>query len=99
MCAFIGAQAQVDVKKTNGRNPLVELAQSIDILAPPSALDQLRGERVADDWQDDPRLAPRVPADPESGVEAANSPGSYEAFAAMFGAQRPPGPPPGGDEG
>ena len=98
MCAFIGAQAQVDTKRTGGRNPLVELAQSIDILAAPGDLDQLRGERVADNWEDDPRLAPRVSADPENGVEAANSPGSYEAFAAMFGAQLPSGPPPGGEE-
>ena len=32
VCTFIGAQAQIDTEKTGGRNPLVDLAQSLDIL-------------------------------------------------------------------
>lgn len=94
MCSFIGAQAQIDTKRSGGRNPLVELAQSIDILDGKSdaerELDAMRGPRVADDWRDDPRLA-QVAADPEHGVEAANSPGSFEAFSAMFGMPMPNG--------
>lgn len=94
MCSFIGAQAQIDTKRTGGRNPLVELAQSIDILGGQSDAERelaaMRGPQVAANWQDDPRLA-KVAADPEHGVEAANTPGSYEAFAAMFGTP-PPGP-------
>lgn len=93
MCAFIGAQAQVDTKKTGGKNPLVEMAQAIDILRPPDAeLDELRGEKVAENWEDDPRLQRPVAADPEAGVEAANATGSYEGFMAMFGGSPvPPG--------
>jgi hypothetical protein len=96
VCTFIGAQAQIDTRRSGGRNPLVELAQAIDITGAPSAaereLDAMRGPRVADSWQDDPRLA-RVAADPDAGTEASNPSGSYEAFASMFGAP----PPPAGD--
>lgn len=92
MCKFIGAQAQVDISKHGGRNPLVDMADSIDILGGKTAeereLDAVRGPKVADHWQDDPRLAP-VPADPAAGVEASNGAGSYEALLSAFG-----GPPP-----
>ncbi len=90
MCAFIGAQAPVDTKQTGGKNPLVELAQSIDILGGAGQeLDKIRGEKVADDWRDDPRLQRPVAADPEAGVEASNAPASYEGFLAMFGGGSP----------
>jgi hypothetical protein len=92
ICSFIGAQALVDTEKTGGRNPLVELAHSIDILGKRSPeeqeLDRIRGPRVADSIEQDPRFA-RVAANPDTGQEAANAAGSYEAFMAMMG-----GPPP-----
>jgi hypothetical protein len=92
VCQFIGAQAQVDVSKHGGRNPLVEMAASIDIFGGRSAeeqeLDRIRGPKVADNWQDDARFSP-VAADPAAGVEADNPAGSFEAFSAMFS-----GPPP-----
>jgi hypothetical protein len=92
VCKFIGAQAQVDVSKHGGRNPLVDMADDIDILGGKTdaerELDAIRGPVVAERWQDDPRLAP-VAANPEAGVEASNGAGSYEALLAAFG-----GPPP-----
>lgn len=92
VCQFIGAQAMIDTEKTGGKNPLVELAQSIDILGGKSPeeqeLDRIRGEKVADRIEDDPRFA-KVAADPDTGTEAANGQGSYEAFLMAFG-----GPPP-----
>jgi hypothetical protein len=92
MCSFIGAQAPVDTSKHGGRNPLVEAAREISIFGDKSdaerELDRIRGPRVADSIEDDPRFA-RVQADPEKGVEAANGAGSYEAMMAMFA-----GPPP-----
>lgn len=92
VCSFIGAQAQVDTGKTGGRNPLVELARSIDIFGVKTpeeqALDDIRGPVVADDVRNDPRFG-QVQADPDKGVEASNAAGSYEAFMAMMG-----GPPP-----
>lgn len=94
MCSFIGAQAPVDTRKTGGRNPLVELAQALDIFGGKSPeeleLDRIRGPVVAANWRDDPRFA-RVAADPEHDVDAANPPGSFEAFASMFGGLPPEG--------
>jgi hypothetical protein len=88
VCVFIGAQAQIDTEKTGGRNPLVDAAKELDIFGGKSGrdkeLDAIRGEKVADDWRDDPRLAP-VAADPEKGVEASNASGSFEAMLAMMG--------------
>jgi hypothetical protein len=88
VCVWIGAQAQIDTEKTGGRNPLVDMAQELDILGGKSdrdrELDAIRGEKVADDWRDDPRIAP-VAADPDKGVEAANPAGSLEAMLAMMG--------------
>ena len=96
MCSFIGAQAMIDTDKHGGRNPLVELAASIDIFGRKTdaerELDEMRGERVADRLEDDPRFA-RVAADPAQGVEAANGPGSFEALSGVFGV------PPSGPEG
>lgn len=92
VCQFIGAQAMIDTDKTGGKNPLVELAQSIDILGNKSPeeqeLDRIRGPKVADSIADDPRFG-KVAADPDTGQEAANGQGSFEAFMTMFG-----GPPP-----
>jgi hypothetical protein len=92
VCQFIGAQAMVDTKAHGGKNPLVELAASIDIFGGKSPeeqeLDRIRGPKVADSVEDDPRFG-KVAADPDAGVEAANASGSYEAFMAMMG-----GPPP-----
>jgi hypothetical protein len=94
VCQFIGAQAMIDTDKTGGRNPLVELAQSIDIFGARSPeeqeLDRMRGPKVADSVDQDPRFQGKVAADPAAGVEAANAPGSFEAFSAMFGAAVPP---------
>jgi hypothetical protein len=58
-------------------------------------LDAIRGEKVADSIEDDPRFA-RVAADPQHGVEAENGTGSFEAFFSMFGGGG--APPPGGGE-
>jgi hypothetical protein len=92
VCQFIGAQAMVDTKQHGGRNPLVELAASIDILGGQSPeereLDRIRGPKVADRIEDDPRFA-RMAADPDTGQEAVNGAGSYEAMMRMFA-----GPPP-----
>ena len=92
ICSFIGAQAPVDVDKHGGRNPLVEMAASIDIFGTKSPeeqeLDRIRGPAVAARVEDDPRFG-KVAADPEQGVEASNSAGSYEALMAAFA-----GPPP-----
>jgi hypothetical protein len=92
VCQFIGAQAMVDTSKTGGKNPLVEMAAAIDIFGVKSpeeqALDAIRGPRVADSLEDDPRFA-KVAANPDAGVEADNGQGSYEAFMTMFS-----GPPP-----
>lgn len=96
VCQFIGAQAQIEYK--GNRNPLVEMATNIDIFAGRTQEDQelerIRGPRVADRIEDDPRFAP-IPAQPDKGVEASNAEGSYEAFQAMFGgAQLPAAPQP-----
>jgi hypothetical protein len=92
VCQFIGAQAMVDTKQHGGKNPLVEAAASIDIFGDKSPeeqeLDRIRGPRVADSVEDDPRFG-RVAADPGAGVEASNGSGSYEAFLSLMG-----GPPP-----
>jgi hypothetical protein len=87
VCTFIGAQAQIDPDKHGGRNPLVDAAQALDILGgrtPEEELDRMRGPRVADRIEDDPRFA-RVAADPAKGIEAANPDGSFEAMMHMLG--------------
>jgi hypothetical protein len=92
VCQFIGAQAAVDTSKNGGKNPLVQMAQDISIFGVKSpeeqALDAIRGPKVADSINDDPRFG-KVAADPEAGVEADNGTGSYEAFLSLMG-----GPPP-----
>jgi hypothetical protein len=92
VCQFIAMQAQVDTSKTGGRNPLLDLASDIDIFGGKSgeqrALDELRGPKVADSIEDDPRFG-KIAADPDTGQEASNGQGSYESFMTMFG-----GPPP-----
>jgi len=98
---WIGAQALIDTASTGGRNPLVEAAAELSILPceprdertpEERELDMIRGPKVADRWEDDPRLqsAQPVAADPAKGVEAANPVGSYEAFMASFGAKMVP---------
>lgn len=92
MCTWIGAQAMIDTEKTGGRNPLVDAAQDLDIFGGRSAedqereaeLDAIRGEKVADRIEDDPRFS-KVAADPAKGVEASNPDGSFEAMLRMFG--------------
>jgi len=96
VCIFIGAQAMVDTDKTGGRNPLVDAALAIDALGGRTAeeleLDAIRGERVADRVEDDPRFAPQ-PADPEHGAEASNADGSFERLMQLMGGgSRPPMP-------
>ena len=92
---WIGAQAWIDTDKNGGRNPLVDAALELSILPPgersaeEEELDMIRGPKVADRIEDDPRLTP-VAADPGKGVEAANPTGSYEAFMASFGAKMVP---------
>jgi hypothetical protein len=84
ICSFIGAQAQVEHK--GGRNPLVDAALKISFLGKADEeLDRMRGERVADRIEDDPRFQ-RVAADPDKGIEAANGAGSFEALMAGWGA-------------
>lgn len=98
VCTFIGAQAMIDTEKTGGRNPLVDMAQQLDFLGGRSEeereLDAIRGEKVADRIEDDPRFAP-VAADPDKGVEAANPQGSFEAMIRMFGGGMGPAAIPG----
>jgi hypothetical protein len=83
----------VDTEKHGGRNPLVDLASDIDIFGGRTpeqiAQEKLRGPVVARSIEEDPRFLGKTAADPEKGVEASNSAGSYEAFMAMMG-----GPPP-----
>lgn len=71
------------------------MAQAIDLLGGKTdaerELEAMRGPKVADRIEDDPRLQASRPADPEHGVEAANAAGSYEGFLRKFGAP-PPGP-------
>jgi hypothetical protein len=92
VCQFIGAQAMVDTSKHGGRNPLVELAASIDIFGnrtpEEQELDRIRGPVMYDHVEDDPRFG-KVAADPQAGVEASNAAGSYEAMLTAFA-----GPPP-----
>lgn len=98
ICSFIGAQAMVDTSKHGGRNPLVELAASLHIIPTEEdrELERIRGPRVADHIEDDPRFG-TVAADPAAGQEAANSAGSFEAMLSMFGASgvAAGAPPPG----
>jgi hypothetical protein len=88
VCTWIGAQAWIDTEKTGGRNPLVDLAQQLDFTGgrdeAEEELDRIRGPKVADRIEDDPRFAP-VAADPDKGVEASNPEGSFEAMIRMLG--------------
>jgi len=88
ICSFLAASAGLWMNLGKGEvNPLIEQAARIDFLgSPDTELDDIRGEKVADDWRKDPRLAPQA-ADPAQGVEASNAEGSFEAFMTMFGAQ------------
>jgi hypothetical protein len=97
ICQFIGAQAMIDTSKTGGRNPLVDAAMAISIFGEKSPeeleLERIRGPKVADSLEEDPRFA-KIAADPEAGVEAANPTGSYEGFFRMFGGGGMPPPVP-----
>ena len=97
ICSFIGAQAQIDTSKTGGKNPLVEMAQSISIFGEKTPeeeeLDRIRGPQVARSLDEDPRFG-KVAADPDKGVEASNASGSYEGFLAMMGGGAAPPPVP-----
>lgn len=86
----------VDTDKTGGRNPLVEAVKEIDVFAGQPdrdrELDAIRGEKVADRLEDDPRFQ-RVAADPSRGVEAANGTGSFEALMTLMGGGAKPAMP------
>ena len=86
----------IDVDKHGGRNPLMDMAADIDILGRKSPeeieLEKMRGPVVARSIEEDPRFA-KVAANPDTGQEASNAAGSYEAFMAMMGGPPPmPGP-------
>lgn len=99
VCTWIGAQAQIDTEKSGGKNPLVEAVKEIDVFGGQEKserdreLDEIRGPKVADNWEDDPRLARPVAADPARGVEAENAAGSFEAMLTMFGGGAKPAMP------
>lgn len=87
----------MDTSKHGGRNPLADAALEIDIFGGDSErdamereLDKIRGEKVADRIEDDPRLKASRPvaADPGTGVEASNPVGSFEIFQKMMGGPR-----------
>lgn len=90
ICTWVGLQAMVDTSKTGGKNPLVEAVKDIDVFAGQAdserdrELAAIRGEKVADSIEDDPRIVRRVAADPARGIEAANPSGSFEAMVAML---------------
>lgn len=93
ICVWIGANAGVWMDLDKGKkNPLIEAVTQIDVFGLPDTIDKdleaMRGERVADNWEDDPRFS-KAQADPDKGIEAANPPGSMEAFLHSFGV--PPG--------
>lgn len=77
--------------KQGQKNPMLEAVQAISITGEKSPeeieLERMRGEKVADDYRDDPRFAEdkMVMADPEKGVDAANPKGSFEALMAGWG--------------
>lgn len=83
--AFIAATAPFSDEKSQRK--LLDAVAQIDIFAKGSKtmdareaeLYAMRGEKVADRIEDDPRFA-RVGADPARGVEAANGSGSFEAL-------------------
>jgi len=83
----------VDTEKHGGRNPLIDMAADIDIFGrkSPEEIEQekLRGPVVARSIEEDPRFQGKVAANPDTGQEAANAAGSYEAFMTLMG-----GPPP-----
>ena len=55
----------------------------------------MRGPKVSDQWEDDPRLQASRPvaADPARGIEASNPDGSFEAMIRMFGGDGAASPP------
>jgi hypothetical protein len=65
ICTFIAAQAGMWMELKKGeRNPMLDAAQSISFFKKPSTpeeveLDKMRGERVADRLEDDPRFKPQ----------------------------------------
>lgn len=65
----------------------MELAQDLHLIPTEEdrELERIRGPRVADRIEDDPRFA-KVAADPATGQEAANAAGSFEHLVGMFGA-------------
>jgi hypothetical protein len=81
--------------KQGQKNPMLEAALAISLtgeMSPEEAerereLDAMRGEKVADDYRDDPRLKKEqmVLADPVKGVEASNPSGSFEALMGGWG--------------
>lgn len=69
------------------RNPFMDLVEDLSIWPrelseEEKELERMRGERVADSLEDDPRFQGErmVEADPDNGVEASNPGGSFEAL-------------------
>ena len=89
-CSFIAAQAGLWMDLKQGQaNPMMNAALAISIMPEEKtpeeqALDEMRGEKVADRVEDDPRFS-MVMADPVKGVEASNPAGSYEALLGGWG--------------
>jgi hypothetical protein len=82
ICSFIAGFAGMFMGEDGQRNnPMLAAARAISFLGGKSQeadeLDAIRGEKVADDWREDPRLQ-MVPADPDKGIEASNPGGSFE---------------------
>jgi hypothetical protein len=90
-CAFIAAQAGLLMELKQGqKNPMLEAALAISITGHEKtpeevALDEMRGPKVADSVEDDPRFQKMVLADPVKGIEASNPSGSFEALMAGWG--------------
>jgi hypothetical protein len=88
VCTFIAAQAGMWMElKPGQQNPMLEAAQRVSILPDPptpeeAELEEMRGPRVADRLEDDPRFQKEkmVLADPARGVEASNPRGTFEAL-------------------
>jgi hypothetical protein len=90
-CSFIAQQAGMWMELKKGqKNPMLEAALAISIMGHEKtpeevALEEMRGPKVADSVEDDPRFQKMVLADPVNGVEASNPSGSFEQLMAGWG--------------
>lgn len=95
ICSFLAGQAGLWMELKKGqKNPMLEAAMAISILKQEPTpeereLDEMRGEKVADRLEDDPRFKQnqRIEAHWEDGawVEASNPVGSFEALMGGWG--------------